>query len=117
MKKIIILSAVVIALLLIAFILTRNTAQIDSRTKTAEQLYSTLGCTSCHGEDMAGTEKDLDEYWTRDMLVKYLNNTTAFMDSARFVKYQEKYKQYIMPSFDTVDVDELQMLAEYLINK
>ena len=71
---------------------------------------------------MEGTEKgpelkNLDEYWTRDYLVMYLNNTTAYMDSARMVKYQEEYKGYIMPSFDTVDVDQLQMLADYLIKQ
>jgi cytochrome c2 len=123
MKKTIIWSAVVVVLLLIIFIITRNTNNpTDSKTKTAERLYSSLGCATCHGSDMSGTEKgpeltDLGEYWTRDYLVMYLNNTTAFIDSARMVKYQNKYKGFIMHSYDTVDVDELQMLADYLIKQ
>lgn len=122
MKKVIIWSAVVIVLLLVVFILILNTNTIDSKKETSEQLYSSLGCASCHGTDMAGTEqgpelKNLDEYWTRDKLVMYLNKTTSFIDSARMVKYQNKYKGFIMHSYDTVNVDQLQMLAEYLVNK
>lgn len=122
MNKIIIWSAVVVVLLLLILNLGCNKKPIDPNTKTAERLYSSLGCAICHGSDMSGTEKGpeltrLKEYWTRDNLVKYLNNTTTFMDSLRFVKYQDKYKGYIMPSFDTVDVDDLQLLADYLIKK
>ena len=117
------LSAVVVALLFMVFIIACNTNnKTDSKTKTAEHLYSSLGCASCHGSGMSGTEKgpelkDLDEYWTRDKLVMYLNNTMAFMDSARLVEYQDKFKGHIMPSFDTVDVDKLQVLADYLIKQ
>ena len=122
MRRIVTWSAVIVALVIIVFITACNNKPTDKKTKTAEQLYSTLGCVSCHGSDMEGTEKgpelkNLDEYWTRDYLVMYLNNTTAYMDSARMVKYQEEYKGYIMPSFDTVDVDQLQMLADYLIKQ
>jgi len=123
MKKTIIWSAVIVVLLVIVFIIIRNTNNpTDNKTKAAEQLYTSLGCGTCHGSDLSGTEKgpalkDLSEYWTRDYLVMYLNNTTAFIDSSRMVKYQGKYKGFIMPSYDTVDVDELQMLADYLVKQ
>ena len=122
MKKIISWIIVVVVILLIIFIVTRNTNQEASQTAATENLYSSLGCASCHGTDMEGTEKgpelkDLDEYWTRDKLVTYLNNTTAFIDSARMVKYQNKYAGFIMHSYDTVDVDQLQKLAEYLLKQ
>ncbi len=123
MKKIIMWSVVVVALLFMVFIIACNTNnKTDSKTKTAEHLYSSLGCASCHGSDMSGTEKgpelkDLDEYWTRDKLVTYLNNTTAFIDSTRMVKYQNKYEGFIMHSYDTVDVDQLQKLADYLLKQ
>ena len=123
MRRIITWSAIVVALIVIVFIIIRNNNNpTDKKTKTSEQLYSSLGCPSCHGSDMSGTEKgpelkDLSEYWTRDKLVKYLNKTTSFIDSTRMVKYQNKYKGFIMHSYDTVDVDQLQMLADYLIKQ
>lgn len=122
MRRIVTWSAVVVALVIIVFITACNNKPTDKKTKTAEQLYSTLGCASCHGADLEGTEKgpelkNLDEYWTRDYLVMYLNKTTSFMDSTRLVKYQGKYKGFIMHSYDTVDVDQLQMLADYLIKQ
>lgn len=102
--------------------MTEQSPQINDQPLTAAEMLSSLGCTTCHGTDLGGTEKgprlsELKKYWSRDDLINYLRNPSSFMDSERFLKYQQKYKSYIMPSFNNINVKVLGKIADYLLTK
>ena len=88
---------------------------------TGEQLIQTFGCINCHGTDLAGTNmgpslKQMKDNWSsRDALINYLRNPDSFMDSDRFKRYKEIYKNGIMPSYNNKDVKDLGKIADYLL--
>ncbi len=97
---------------------TQQTQQ-SNRTKTPEQLISSIGCTGCHGSDLTGTNMAPDihgvgKYWSRDALINYLRNPSSYMSSDRFKAYRAKYN-VIMPSFNNIDIKELGKIADYLL--
>ncbi len=128
--------AAVLVLFLLLFLLEENTNRSDeqkkpapnmstqmqqsSQSKTAEQLVSSLGCTGCHGADLAGTKMapnlhKVKEFWSRDKLINYLRNPSSFMASDRFKNYKAQYPSVMMPSFSNIDVKELGKIADYLL--
>ncbi|HKI79591.1 MAG TPA: c-type cytochrome [Ignavibacteriaceae bacterium] len=122
MKNYKIWGALLIVVILVILILTRVIDIPPDNGDTPEEMMSSLKCTTCHGTDLAGTDKgpalhNLKEYWTKDDLVKYLMQPISFIDEPRLVKYQEKYEGYIMPAYDTVNVEKLGMIADYLLEK
>jgi len=81
-----------------------------------------LGCTGCHGVDLAGTNKapslsNIKENWSKDKLINYLRNPESFMDGDRFKAYRQKYPGSIMPSFNNISVQELGKIAEFLLTQ
>jgi Cytochrome c len=112
-------------LLLLAFIILVLTKVIDFSAKAAatpENMVANLGCADCHGASLEGTDKGpplhyLNTNWTKVNLVKYLQNPSQFMNFPRFVKYEEKYRKYLMPAYDSVNVETLEKVADYILNK
>lgn len=89
--------------------------QIDGLT-----LINRVGCTSCHGVDLKGSNLapglySAKEYWSRDKLINYLRNPSSYSGDERFEAYKEKYKS-IMPSFSNIDVKQLGVIADYLLS-
>ena len=101
--------------------LTTGTEQ-SSKTKTPDQLVATLGCTGCHGGDLAGTRmapalRNLKQNWSRDGLINYLRSPSSYMDSERFKNFKAQYQSIIMPSFSNIDIKDLGKIADYLLQK
>lgn len=122
MNKTIIYSTITVIILIIIFIVIRFTDLTGNKTANPEDLYTTWGCATCHGTNLEGTEKGpkltgLSEYWSKEELVTYMKNTAAYMDNKRMTQFQSQYKQYIMPSYDTLNVKELHVLVDYLIKQ
>ena len=120
MNKTIMYSTIIVVILIIIFVLIRFTNLTGNQPTTSESLYTSMGCATCHGVNLEGTEKGpeltgLSKYWSRDDLVKYMRNTAAFMDDKRMIKFQDQYKKYIMPSYDTLSVKDMDILADYLL--
>jgi len=127
-----------LALFLIIFILGRITMK-DEHIPTMHENYEsgnseqageidglTLiqqnGCTACHGGDLNGTQMapalvNIKQHWTRDGLINYLRNPSAYSGDARFDEYRAKYKNIMMPSYGNLDVKDLGKMAEYLLTK
>lgn len=87
---------------------------------SGEQLAKNWGCGTCHGADLAGTKmapplRGLASAYSRDALINYLRNPSAYMDSDRFRDYKEKYRNIVMPAYGNKDVKELGKLADYLL--
>lgn len=85
-------------------------------------LISRLGCTSCHGENLEGTKLapqlvQISEHWSRDGLLNYLRNPSAYNGDARFDAYRQTYKNVVMPSYGNIDVKELGKIADYLMTR
>ncbi len=127
--------AAFLGLFLILFILEKVTVRSDLQVKpsnnaapqmgqsaqptTAVDLISSIGCTSCHGADLTGTNMapnihGVKKYWSRDNLINYLRNPSSFMSSERFKNYRAKY-QVMMPSFNNIDIKNLGKIADYLL--
>ena len=122
MNKTIIYSTVIVIILIIIFIVIRFTNLTSNKTANPEDLYASWGCATCHGSSLEGTEKGpeltgLSKYWSKEELVTYMRNTAAFIDNKRMIKFQDQYKQYIMPSYDTLNVKELHVMADYLLKQ
>jgi cytochrome c2 len=127
--------AAVLILFFLLFILEKNTERSDvqqkgipnmntgtdqsSKTKTPGQLVASLGCTGCHGSDLAGTNMapglhNLKQNWSRDELINYLRNPSSYIKSESFKNFRAMYPNTIMPSFSNIDVKELGKIADYL---
>lgn len=96
---------------------TQTTYDADGQTLTKQ-----LGCISCHGENLQGTQMapalvNINKNWTRDGLINYLRNPSSYSGGARFDEYREKFKSTIMPSYSQRDVKELGRIAEFLLTK
>lgn len=94
----------------------------SNKDMTPAELVGRLGCTNCHGADLAGTNrapslKNVKQYWSKDQLVNYFRNPSSYMSSDRFQEYQKKYPDMVMPSFNNIDVKELGRVAEYLLSQ
>ena len=94
----------------------------QSQDLSPKDMMARLGCTGCHGVDLAGTMQapsliDIKGNWSKDKLINYLRNPESFMDSDRFQVYRQKYPGKIMPSFNNISVQELGKIAEYLLNQ
>jgi cytochrome c2 len=94
----------------------------QSQDLSPKDMMAKLGCTGCHGVDLAGTVQapsiiDIRGYWSRDKLINYLRNPESFMDGDRFQVYRQKYPGAIMPSFNNISVQELGKIAEFLLNQ
>ncbi|MDR3609640.1 MAG: cytochrome c [Ignavibacteriaceae bacterium] len=92
----------------------------QSQELSPKDMMGRLGCTGCHGVDLAGTMKappltNLKENWSKDKLINYLRNPESFMDGDRFQSFKEKYPGTIMPSFNNISVQELGKIAEFLL--
>ncbi|MDY0081809.1 MAG: cytochrome c [Ignavibacteriaceae bacterium] len=99
----------------------QNLTEQSSSELTGEKLFQSFGCTTCHGNDLAGTRsgpplKDIRQYWSsRDNLINYLRNPNSYMASDRFKDYKEKYPGVIMPPYNNKDVKDLGKIADYLL--
>lgn len=96
---------------------TQTSADADGPT-----LIKQIGCISCHGDNLQGTGlapalADIKNNWTRDALINYLRNPSAYSGGSRFDEYRAKYKNVTMPSYGNRDVKELGKIAEYLLTK
>jgi hypothetical protein len=94
----------------------------QSQDLSPKEMMSRLGCTGCHGVDLAGTMQappliDIKENWSKDKLINYLRNPQSFMDGDRFKVYRQRYPGAMMPSFNNISVQELGKIAEYLLNQ
>ena len=85
------------------------------------ELIETVGCIRCHGADLKGTPMapglyDAKEHWSRNELINYLRNPSAYDGDERFDRYRDKYSNSIMPSYSNRDVKELGRIADYLLS-
>ncbi|MEW6195718.1 MAG: cytochrome c [Bacteroidota bacterium] len=96
--------------------------QSSSQEVDGAALIKQNGCTTCHGQDLNGTKMapalvSIKEHWTRDGLLNYLRNPSAYSGDSRFDEYRQKYKGIVMPSYGNLDVKDLGKIAEYLLTK
>jgi mono/diheme cytochrome c family protein len=122
MNKTIIYSTIIVVILIIIFIVIRFTDLTGNKSPNPEDIYASRGCPTCHGANLEGTKMGpeltgLSKYWSKEELVTYMRNTAAFIDNERMVKYQDQYRRYIMPSYDTLNVKEVRLLADYLLKQ
>ncbi|MEG8946681.1 c-type cytochrome [Rosettibacter firmus] len=99
---------------------TEKTLQ-SNEEKDGLQLIRESGCTSCHGQNLEGSNiapalVNLKEYWGRDNLINYLRNPSSFSNE-RMKEYRMKYKNIIMPSYNNLDVKDLGKIADYLLTR
>ncbi len=92
----------------------------QKKVETPEGLIASLGCITCHGVDLTGTNngpslKNVKQYWSRDNLINYLRNPAANMSGDRFDEYKKKFPNFLMPSFGNVEVKKLGKIADYLL--
>ena len=85
-------------------------------------LIKQSGCITCHGSELQGTKiapalTGLKEFWNRDKLINYLRNPSSFGTDERFVKFKEKYKNIMMPSYNNLDVKDLGKIADHLLTR
>ncbi len=127
-----------LGLFLILFILGRMTKEeeqlpkmkYDSGNQGSEQagdvdgltLIKQNGCITCHGQALDGTNMapalvNIKEHWSRDALINYLRNPSAYDGDKRFEEYRQKYKNIMMPSYGNLDVKDLGKMAEYLLTR
>ena len=101
--------------------MSNQTEQVSSNSD-GKTLTQQVGCISCHGEDLNGTQiapalVNIKEHWTRDALINYLRNPSSYSGDKRFDEYRAKYKNVMMPSFNNLDVKVLGKLADFLMTR
>ena len=98
----------------------QNEMREPARELSGKELVADFGCLSCHGVDLNGTGMGptlygLDDYWSRDNLINYLRNPTAYSSDNRFQEYKQKYRGVLMPGYGHKDVKDLGKIADYLL--
>lgn len=93
----------------------------SNEEKDGLQLIRENGCTSCHGQNLEGSNiapalVNIKEYWGRDNLINYLRNPSSFSNE-RMKEYRMKYKNIMMPSYNNLDVKDLGKIADYLLTR
>jgi len=93
----------------------------EQKSETGEQIIKKLGCQNCHGADLAGSAMapaliGLNKEWTRDNLINYLRNPSAYSDKEKFKEYKNKYRNIVMPSYGNSDVKTLGKAVDYLLS-
>jgi cytochrome c2 len=83
-------------------------------------LIQNNGCTSCHGQDLKGTNLapglyNVSQHWDRKGLINYLRNPDEYSGDDRFEKLSEEYST-IMPGYDNLEVKELGKMSDYLLS-
>ncbi len=97
-------------------------SQQTNENTDGKTLVGQLGCISCHGENLEGTQLApslalVKSHWTRDNLINYLRNPSSYKSDKRFEEYRTKYPNVIMPSFNNIDVKKLGKIADYLLSR
>jgi len=100
---------------------SRQSAKVSSNAD-GPTLMQEIGCVSCHGDDLNGTQmapalSEIKKNWSRDELINYLRNPSSYNGGKRFDDYRATYKNVIMPSFSNIDVKELGKIADYLLSR
>lgn len=83
-------------------------------------LINKIGCVSCHGADLKGTNLApglyaAKDHFSRQQLIGYLRNPSSYDGDERFEAYKAKYKS-LMPAYGNIDVERLGIIADYLLN-
>jgi cytochrome c2 len=98
-----------------------ETTQTAPKDINAENLLANNRCFICHGVDLAGSGMgpslaEVGDNWNQENLVSYLKNPAAFLGDQRMVVLKEKYNRD-MPALQNLSEEELNVLAEHLINR
>lgn len=88
---------------------------------SAESILANNRCYICHGQDLNGTGRApsllmVAKNWNKGNLISYLQNPQAFMNNERMLVLQERYSGK-MPAQENLSEEELNILAEYLLNR
>jgi cytochrome c2 len=86
-----------------------------------ENLMANNRCFTCHGRDLNGSGMGpslakVGDNWKKASLVSYFQNPKAFLSNPRMAILSEKYDRD-MPSIERLSIEELEALADYLLNK
>lgn len=96
---------------------------LSAEAETGRQAYLTLGCASCHGDNLEGKRSapkltGIAERWTHEGLVEYLKDPDAVIRSTPRLAYVAEQYPISMPGFgDTADEQTLQAVAHYLLSQ
>jgi len=102
--------------------LSGYTESAPPKEMSGAEMVKTIGCVSCHGADLNGGNLapalvDLNEYWTRDDLINYLRNPSAYDGGKRFEEYRQKFPNIVMPSYGNYSVQDLGKVADFLLTR
>ncbi len=89
----------------------------------AEQIYQEWGCGTCHGENAAGSSQGpsllgLSAHWRREALLRYLKDPVSVRATdERLERLSKRYYPISMPAFDGLDEAQIEILADYLLQR
>ncbi len=83
-------------------------------------VYSSLGCASCHGADLAGTNAapslaGLSAHWTTEELVAYLQDPVTVQQQRPRLQYRLEQYPLQMPGYASHPRADLEALATFLL--
>lgn len=86
-----------------------------------ENILASNRCYVCHGRDLNGSGMapslaKVGENWKKPSLVSYFQNPTAFLNNQRMAALKDQYNRS-MPAFENLSQEELNALADYLLNR
>jgi mono/diheme cytochrome c family protein len=95
-------------------------ASAKSGAGNGADLFASQGCTTCHGQDGAGTElgptlQGKKSFWTREKISEYLRNPVAYAEKDARLSEQARRYTFPMQPFDKLTTDEMSALAEHVL--
>lgn len=86
----------------------------------AKTLMTRTGCVQCHGIDFDGTAmapglKKAKDHWTKEELIKYIKDPSAFADDERLQVYKQNFRT-VMPSYDNFSDEQLSDIADFILS-
>lgn len=99
----------------------RPDPNLSAEAQQGWQAYRTLGCGSCHGDQLEGKRSGpaltgITDHWQEESLVTYLKDPAAMVKTTPRLAYKAEQYPIAMPGFvNKADEATLAQLAAYLL--
>ncbi len=93
----------------------------SGNVEMGRKYFSQQGCTLCHGEDAGGKNmapalRNLSQHYTRETLIKYLEDPMEYTKTDQRLQEQAPKYAGAMPGYANLGPEKLSALADFLMS-
>ncbi len=116
--------ATILLICIVVFTISACASKSEPQPRDVQQgaaLFLSRNCVTCHGPEAEGQPtgpelRDLDEYYTVETLVEYLNDPDAVVARDQRLRKRAEGFGALMPRYNYLPQEELEKLAMYVLS-